>query len=38
MLIRREIGFGELPRVIREAMLLVGAILVVLGFSLALTN
>lgn len=38
VLIRREIRFGELPRVIREAMLLVGAILIVLGFSLALTN
>ena len=38
VLIRREIRFSELPRVIREAMLLVGAILVVLGFSLALTN
>lgn len=38
VLIRREIKFAELPRVIREAMLLVGAILVVLGFSLALTN
>jgi tripartite ATP-independent transporter DctM subunit len=38
VLIRREIKLGELPRVIREAMLLVGAILIVLGFSLALTN
>jgi C4-dicarboxylate transporter DctM subunit len=38
VLIRREIKFSELPRVIREAMLLVGAILIVLGFSLALTN
>ncbi len=38
VLIRREIRFTELPRVIREAMLLVGAILIVLGFSLALTN
>jgi tripartite ATP-independent transporter DctM subunit len=36
--IRREIRLPELPRVIREAMLLVGAILIVLGFSLALTN
>jgi tripartite ATP-independent transporter DctM subunit len=36
--IRREIRIPELPRVIREAMLLVGAILIVLGFSLALTN
>jgi C4-dicarboxylate transporter DctM subunit len=38
VLIRREIRIRELPRVIREAMLLVGAILIVLGFSLALTN
>jgi tripartite ATP-independent transporter DctM subunit len=38
VLIRREIKLRELPRVIREAMLLVGAILIVLGFSLALTN
>ncbi len=38
VLVRREIKFAELPRVIREAMLLVGAILIVLGFSLALTN
>jgi len=38
VLIRREIKFREVPRVIREAMLLVGAILIVLGFSLALTN
>jgi tripartite ATP-independent transporter DctM subunit len=38
VLIRREIRLAELPRVIREAMLLVGAILIVLGFSLALTN
>src|SRR5581483_10272610 len=38
VLIRREIKLGELPRVIREAMLLVGAILIVLGCSLALTN
>jgi C4-dicarboxylate transporter, DctM subunit len=38
VLIRREIKWRELPRVIREAMLLVGAILIVLGFSLALTN
>ena len=38
VLVRREIRLAELPRVIREAMLLVGAILIVLGFSLALTN
>lgn len=38
VLIRREIKLGELPRVIRHAMVLVGGILVILGFSLALTN
>lgn len=38
VVIRREISLRQLPRVIREAMLLVGAILIILGFSLALTN
>jgi len=38
VLIRREIPLAKLPKVAREAMLLVGAILVILGFSLALTN
>ncbi len=38
VLIRREIPIVKLPKVAREAMLLVGAILVILGFSLALTN
>jgi tripartite ATP-independent transporter DctM subunit len=38
VLIRREIPVRKLPKVAREAMLLVGAILVILGFSLALTN
>jgi tripartite ATP-independent transporter DctM subunit len=38
VLIRHEIPAAKLPRVAREAMLLVGAILVILGFSLALTN
>ncbi|HSX62451.1 MAG TPA: TRAP transporter large permease [Tahibacter sp.] len=38
VLIRREIKLAELPRVIRHAMVLVGGILVILGFSLALTN
>lgn len=36
--IRREIKITQLPHVIREAMLLVGAILIILGLSLALTN
>lgn len=38
VLIRREIPLAKLPKVAREAMLLVGALLVILGFSLALTN
>ena len=38
VLIRREIALAKLPKVAREAMLLVGAILIILGFSLALTN
>jgi C4-dicarboxylate transporter DctM subunit len=38
VVIRREIPLAKLPKVAREAMLLVGAILVILGFSLALTN
>ena len=38
VVIRREIPLRRLPAVLREAMLLVGAILVILGFSLALTN
>ena len=38
VLVRREIPLRKLPAIAREAMLLVGAILVILGFSLALTN
>ncbi|MDR2012831.1 MAG: TRAP transporter large permease [Rhodanobacter sp.] len=38
VLIRREIPLVKLPKIAREAMLLVGAILIILGFSLALTN
>ncbi|GAA0707081.1 TRAP transporter large permease [Dokdonella soli] len=38
VLVRREIPLAKLPKVAREAMLLVGAILIILGFSLALTN
>ena len=37
VLINREISFRELPRIIREAMVLVGAILMILGVSLAST-
>lgn len=36
--IHREIRLPELPRVMRESMVLVGAILIVLGMSLASTN
>ncbi len=38
VLILREVKFGELPRIVRESMLLVGAILLILGLSLASTN
>ncbi|NND36433.1 MAG: TRAP transporter large permease subunit, partial [Gammaproteobacteria bacterium] len=36
--IRRDIPFRELPRIMRESMVLVGGILVILGVSLASTN
>ncbi|MDX1571669.1 MAG: TRAP transporter large permease subunit [Xanthomonadales bacterium] len=36
--IHRDIPLRELPRVVRESMMLVGAILVILGVSLASTN
>lgn len=38
VLIYREIGIGDLPRIMRESMVLVGAVLLVLGMSLASTN
>jgi tripartite ATP-independent transporter DctM subunit len=38
LLILREVKWGELPRIIRESMVLVGAILMILGMSLASTN
>ncbi len=38
VLIRREISFAALPSIMRESMVLVGAILIVLGMSLASTN
>ncbi len=37
-LIRREIAWSRLPGIISEAMVLVGAIMVILGMSLASTN
>lgn len=38
VLIHREVKYSELPRIIRESMVLVGGILVILGVSLASTN
>jgi C4-dicarboxylate transporter DctM subunit len=38
VLILREISLKDLPRVMRESMLLVGGILIILGVSLASTN
>jgi tripartite ATP-independent transporter DctM subunit len=38
VVILREIGFAQLPRIMRDSMLLVGGILIILGVSLASTN
>jgi C4-dicarboxylate transporter, DctM subunit len=38
VLIHREIPWSRLPQVVREAMVMVGAVLVILGVSLASTN
>src|SRR3569623_2419898 len=38
VLLYREIPWRQLPRVLRDAMVLVGALLIILGVSLALTN
>jgi tripartite ATP-independent transporter DctM subunit len=38
LVMRREIPFRALPRIIRESMVLVGAIFMILGMSLASTN
>jgi len=38
VLIYREIPIKQLPKIMREAMVLVGAILIILGLSLASTN
>jgi C4-dicarboxylate transporter DctM subunit len=38
VIINREIGFAVLPGIMRESMVLVGAILIVLGMSLASTD
>ncbi len=38
VLIHREISLGDLPRVMRQSMVMVGGILIILGLSLASTN
>src|SRR5690606_7683194 len=38
LLVLREIPWREVPRIVRESMVLVGAILIILGMSLASTN
>ena len=38
LFIQREISWQQLPRITRESMVLVGAVLVILGLSLASTN
>ena len=38
VVIRREISLHQLPRIMRDSMVLVGAILIILGVSLASTN
>ncbi len=38
MVIHRDISVRQLPKIVRESMLLVGAILIILGIALGLTN
>ena len=38
VIVLREIRFADIPRIIRESMVLVGGILIILGVSLASTN
>jgi tripartite ATP-independent transporter DctM subunit len=38
LLVLREIAWRAVPRIVRESMVLVGAILIILGMSLATTN
>ncbi len=38
MVIHRDISIRQLPKIVRESMLLVGAILIILGIALGLTN
>ena len=38
VVIHREVKYAELPRIVRESMIMVGGILLILGVSLAFTN
>jgi tripartite ATP-independent transporter DctM subunit len=38
VVIHREVKYGELPRIVRESIIMVGGILLILGVSLAFTN
>ena len=38
MIIHREIKFRELPRIMKKSMVLVGAVLIILGAAMGLTN
>lgn len=38
VIVLREIRFADIPRIVRESMVLVGGILIILGVSLASTN
>jgi len=38
LVIHRDISIRQLPKIVRESMLLVGAILIILGIALGLTN
>ncbi|MGR9107583.1 MAG: TRAP transporter large permease [Gammaproteobacteria bacterium] len=38
VLIQREVGFSQIPEIMRDSMVLVGGILLILGLSLASTN
>jgi tripartite ATP-independent transporter DctM subunit len=38
VVIHREVKYSELPRIVRESMIMVGGILLILGVSLAFTN
>lgn len=38
MLIYREISMGQLPRIMREAMMMVGSVLLIVGVAMSFTN